>query len=70
MYIVMRPTETTVTRSTCGFHERHPTRPFPGCTCSMGISTREKDWSEMTADEKLAYSAALRGEHPDGRSLF
>lgn len=70
MYIVQRPTETKVEKRTCYFHQRHPGRPFPGCTCATSFSTREKSLSEMTAEEREWYFAALRGERPDGTPLF
>jgi len=37
MYHVQRPSRVEVKSTTCGFHERHPGRPFPGCTCSGSL---------------------------------
>jgi hypothetical protein len=70
MWTVLRPQIGTVTRTTCPFHERHPTANFPGCTCSIGYSSRDKSDFEMTEEERRRYYAALRGEHPDGSPLF
>lgn len=70
MYHVSRPTVTTVESHTCGFHERHPGRNFPGCTCSTSVSVREKTLDEMTDLERKQYAAALAGEDIHGNPLF
>lgn len=70
MYHVMRPQIMTTKHRVCGFHERHPRDNFPGCTCSMSISSHDKTDEEMTKEERRAYYAALGGEKPDGTSLF
>lgn len=70
MYVVQRPQIVTTTSHTCGFHKRHPGRPFPGCTCSGSIGSRDKTDAEMTEEERRWYYAALIGERPDGSSLF
>ena len=70
MYQVLKPQVTTITHHTCPFHERHPGRTFPGCTCSSRYSSRDKTWAEMTKEEREWYIAALRGEKLDGSSLF
>ena len=70
MYHVMKPQICESTHHTCNFHKRHPGRPFPGCTCSASYTTRDKRDDEMTREEWEHYWAALRGETPDGKSLF
>jgi hypothetical protein len=70
MYQVIRPSVTEVQRTTCPFHEKHPGRAFPGCTCSTSISTREKPIEEWTEEERRWYFAAEAGEDVDGNPLF
>ena len=70
MWTVLKPQVTTMTRTTCPFHERHPSAHFPGCTCCVGVSSRDKTDEEMTDDERQHYYAALRGERPDGSPIF
>lgn len=70
MYHVELPQVTKVEHRTCQFHQKHPGRSFPGCTCSTSVSSRNKTFKEMTPDEIAAYTAALRGEKPDGSLLF
>jgi len=70
MYVVVRPQITETHSTTCSFHERHPGRSFPGCTCSFSISSRDKPEKDWTKEERERYYAALVGERPDGSSLF
>ena len=70
MYVVIPPQETFSEFRLCPFHERHPGRSFPGCTCSGGIGTRDKPMEKWTEEERAGYFAALRGERPDGTPLF
>jgi len=69
-YHVVPPQVVTFHHSTCGFHEKHPGRSFPGCTCSSGISSRDKRLDEMTDAERSAYVAALGGEKPDSTPIW
>lgn len=70
MYEVVRPQIHEESHHTCPFHERHPGRNFPGCTCRSSYSSRDKPMEDWTEEERDWYFAALCGEKPDGSSLF
>lgn len=70
MWIVQRPQITEVKSTTCRFHEKHPDAQFPGCTCSISYSSRDKPEKDWTPEERKLYYAALGGENPDGSPIF
>lgn len=70
MHIVQKPTVSKVEKRTCEFHKKHPGGNFPGCTCMISFSVREKTFEEMTEEERDWYFAALRGEKTDGSPLY
>lgn len=36
-------TEVKVTHHVCSFHEKHPGKPYAGCTCGGSFSLKRKD---------------------------
>ena len=65
MMIPWVPTETKHWTFTCLYHHRHPGANYAGCTCSSGVSQREKPRKEWTEKEALAWRLQFGMEVPE-----
>ena len=55
MLVRQPPIEVEVSHTVCGFHQRNPGKPYPGCTCSGAYVARTKPMEDWTEEEKRRY---------------
>lgn len=64
MFIVQKPMKTETKWHVCPFHKENPGKPYAGCTCSVGVSAREKTFEEMTVEEWEYYCSQFLEQKP------